>query len=112
MSDFRFEPVERIELGQAEGDVAIKGWDEPAIELTVDGGEDQCAVEAQEQTLVLSSCSASLALHVPELVYAVRHPQISGPDGVVLTLDFRAFYENDADATILKSTLINSTADY
>ena len=57
----RFEPVERIELDKADGDVAIKGWDEPAIELKVDGDESECTVEVQEQVLALS-CHVPLAL--------------------------------------------------
>lgn len=63
MSSQRFEPVERIELDQAEGDVAIQGWDEQAIELTVDGDESQCTVEVQDQTLHVS-CRAPLSLQV------------------------------------------------
>lgn len=77
MSDVRFEPVERIELGQADGDVAINGWDEAAIELTVDGDEEQCAVEAQEHVLVLSSCSAPLSLRVPRST-VVQVQEVSG----------------------------------
>jgi len=60
----RFEPVERIELGQADGDVAIKGWDEAAIELAVDGDESECTVEMQDEALAVS-CRAPFALHVP-----------------------------------------------
>ena len=64
MSTQRFEPVETIHLGQADGDVAIKGWDEAAIELAVDGDEGDCSVEVKEQGLSVT-CHAPLALHVP-----------------------------------------------
>jgi len=60
----RFEPVERIEVGQADGDVAIKGWDEAAIELTVDGDDSECTVEKQDEALAVS-CGAPFALRVP-----------------------------------------------
>ena len=70
------------------------------------------AFTESDLTLTWTSGSYSLALHVPEMVYSVRHPQVSGPDGVVLTLDWQAYYANDADATCLKATLVNSTADY
>jgi DUF4097 and DUF4098 domain-containing protein YvlB len=64
MGTQRFEPVERIELGQADGDVAIKGWEEAAIEVTVDGDESECSVEVQDDVLLVS-CRAPLALQVP-----------------------------------------------
>jgi hypothetical protein len=76
MASQRFEPVETIELGQADGDVAIKGWDEAAIELVVDGDEDQCTVEVQDQVLAIS-CHAPFALHVPRST-VVQVQQVSG----------------------------------
>lgn len=76
MGSQRFEPVETIELGQAKSDVAIRGWDEAAIELTVDGDESQCTVEVREQTLLVS-CRAPLSLHVPRST-VVQVQEISG----------------------------------
>ena len=63
-------------------------------------------------SLIWTSGNYSWTLHVPELVYEPASPTVSGPDGVVATLNFRAYYANDADATILKATLVNTTADY
>jgi hypothetical protein len=63
-------------------------------------------------TMTWTSGTSSLALHVPEMVYSVRHPQVSGPDGVVISLDYRGYYANDADATCLKATLVNTVAAY
>lgn len=76
MGTQRFEPVERIELGQADGDVSIKGWDERAIELAVDGDESECTIEAGAQALVLS-CRAPLALRVPRAT-VVQVGEVSG----------------------------------
>ena len=45
MNTVRFEVSEKLELSQADHDVAIKGWDQAAIELVVDGNTDQCVVE-------------------------------------------------------------------
>lgn len=63
-------------------------------------------------TLTWTSGSYSLALHVPELVYEPASPAVPGPDGVVVSLNFRGYYANDADATCLKATLINNVASY
>ena len=65
-----------------------------------------------ELSLIWTSGSYSWTLHVPELVYEPASPTVSGPDGIVATLNFRAYYANDADATCLKSTLVNTTATY
>jgi len=65
-----------------------------------------------ELTLTWTSGSYSLALHVPELVYEPSSPAVSGPGGVKITMNFRGYYANDADATALKATLINTVADY
>ena len=63
-------------------------------------------------TLTWTSGSYSLALHVPELVYEPASPSVQGPDGIVVSLNFRGYYGNDADATCLKATLINNVATY
>lgn len=76
MDSLRFEPVETIDLSQASSDVAIRGWDEAAIELTVDGDESQCTAEAQDQTLLVS-CRAPLALNVPRST-VIQVQEISG----------------------------------
>ncbi|GAG14179.1 unnamed protein product, partial [marine sediment metagenome] len=62
--------------------------------------------------LIWTSSSYSLTLHIPELVYEPASPTVSGPAGVVATLNFQGYYANDGDATILKATLVNTTADY
>lgn len=63
-------------------------------------------------SLIWTDGSHSLTLHCPEIVYEPASPTISGPDGIVATLNFRSYYANDGDATVLKATLVNTTADY
>jgi hypothetical protein len=60
----RFAVSDKLELRQADHDVAIRGWDEDAIELTLDGDADECAVEQQESTLIVTA-HIPLAIHVP-----------------------------------------------
>jgi hypothetical protein len=80
----RFEAVESLELVQAGGDVAIKGWDEAAIELSVDEDEAECTVEQSEGVLRIE-CRAPLAVHVPRSA-VVNVGQVSG-DLLVRGLD-------------------------
>jgi len=56
--------------------------------------------------------SESLTLEIPELVFEPAAPTVSGERGVLITLPFRAFYQDDAEATILKSTLVNTVTSY
>lgn len=79
--------------------------------------DDTLLTKAENHTesdldLIWTDGTSSLTLQVPELVYAPASPTVSGPDGIVATLNFQAYYANHADATILKATLVNTTADY
>ncbi|MBN1580978.1 MAG: hypothetical protein JXA89_09775 [Anaerolineae bacterium] len=53
-----------LDLVRADSDVAIKGWDEDFVELSLDGEIEDCQVEQQEGTLVINS-QVALAVSVP-----------------------------------------------
>ena len=79
--------------------------------------DDTLLTKAENHTesdlsLIWTSGSHSLTLHIPELVYSPASPTVSGPAGVEATLNFQGYYANDADATCLVTTLVNTTADY
>ena len=76
MNTLRFEPSQQIELTQADADVAISGWNQPNIELILDGDPDQCTAQQGQDTLTLTS-HAALAIHIPKLT-SVHVLQISG----------------------------------
>ena len=59
-----------------------------------------------------TSGTYSLTLDIPELIYQAASPAVTGPAGIRYTLNFQAYYGNHADATVLKSTLVNSVSDY
>jgi len=65
VNTLHFEPSHHLELVQADSDLAITGWDQPSIELTWDGGPDQCTVRRGEDTLTVTS-QAALAIQVPK----------------------------------------------
>jgi hypothetical protein len=72
------------------------------------------AVNNTESSLQLkwTSGTSSLQLDIPELIYEPASPSVNGPAGVKITLNYRGYYANHADATALKATLINATAAY
>ena len=72
------------------------------------------AVNGTESSLLATWTDGahSLAILVPELKYERSAPGIEGPRGVLVELPFRGYYENNADATAIKVTLINTQASY
>jgi hypothetical protein len=62
--------------------------------------------------LIWTDGAHSLTLIVPELVYSPASPTVNGPAGVEATLNFQGYYADHGDASILKATLVNTTADY
>jgi len=51
-----------------------------------------------------------LIIEFNELEYSQSAPEITGPEGLLVTLDFQAFYNNHGDASIVVATLLNPTA--
>ncbi|MBI4715842.1 MAG: hypothetical protein HY760_07905, partial [Nitrospirae bacterium] len=49
----------------------------------------------------------SIEFLVPELVYEQQGPVIEGPKGVLVTLPFKAYYDNSAEASSLQITIKN-----
>ncbi len=72
------------------------------------------AINNTESSLKLTWTSGthSLTFDIPEIVYEPSAPTASGDRGVLITLPFRAYFSNHADACVLKSTLVNDVATY
>lgn len=62
--------------------------------------------------ITLTNGAHSLEILIPELVYERATPGIEGPAGVFVTLPFKGYYQNGADASVIKVTLINDVASY
>lgn len=72
------------------------------------------AINGTETAIVatLTNGSYSLALDVGECKYSRMSPVVETTGGIWVELDYEGYYDNDADASILKATLINATATY
>lgn len=72
------------------------------------------AINGTETSLkfALTNGSNSLTFFLPEVMYERTTPPVEGPQGVMIELPYRAYYENNADATCLKTTLINEVLSY
>ena len=60
----------------------------------------------------LTKGSTSLQIDLPEVQFPRNSPDIEGAAGVMQSLDFGAFYKNNALGTSIQFTLINGTASY
>ena len=59
-----------------------------------------------------SESNYTLGYYFDEIVYSYRKPPISGPEGLMLSLDFEAYYQNDADASAVRAVLTTSESAY
>ena len=97
----------------AEGEIAVTG--------TVTGlfENDDLLLKGRnftESKLVITATDGdySLAFDIGELVYEQTEPDVQGPgtEGIVQTLNYYGYYQNDADASAILITLINSIATF
>jgi hypothetical protein len=94
-----------------EGPVMLSG---SVTALFQDGTLLDKAINNTESSLQLAwtSGSHSLTFNIDEIVYEPAAPTASGDRGVLITLPFRAYYQNDVDACVLRSTLVNDVSSY
>lgn len=78
MNTLRFEVSQDVTLllQVASRDAAVKGWDEDAIEIILDGEQEQCTAELREGTLVVES-HVPLSVQVPRSA-TVRVKEVHG----------------------------------
>lgn len=62
--------------------------------------------------VTLTNGTNILELSVPELVYERNTPPIDGPKGVFVELSFKGYYQNSADASVVKVSLTNGVTSY
>lgn len=56
--------------------------------------------------------SHSLAILLPEVTFERNSPGIDGPKGIRVQLNYRAYYQDNADNAVFKATLKNGQASY
>jgi hypothetical protein len=70
------------------------------------------AIAGTESSLTITitaSANSEIEIEFPELQYEKHFVKVPHPQGLEVELPFKAFYENDADATSVLVTLINTT---
>jgi hypothetical protein len=121
--DFDLDGEQRLIGGQGargslpEGIVKVTGnvkgmYDDASVTTIAKGFNDT------ESSLVLTLTPASpndtytLIFDIGELLYSQKSPEIAGPQGIDFDLDFVGYYDNDADASVIKVTLNSSEDSY
>lgn len=99
-----------INEGKARVSGTIKGFFEnlTLYNKAVNQTESSLFIAYQRGTGAGSAGNEYLSFEVPELVYSVKTPAVSGPNGIYYELDFQGYYGNDADASALIVTLKNT----
>ena len=99
-----------INEGKARVSGTIKGFFEnlTLYNKAVNQTESSLFLAYQRGTGAGSAGNEYLSFEVPELVYSVKTPAVSGPQGIYYELDFLGYYGNDADASALIVTLKNT----
>ena len=62
--------------------------------------------------LVFTRPEGSLAFGFQEFLFQAKTPEISGPAGIRLPLDWQAFYEKGSNQSALTASLVNTHASY
>ena len=68
--------------------------------------------ESSLQVIFYKTNQYSLSFYVDELEYARKSPNVEGKAGIQIALDWRAFYDDDADASLFKVVLKNNVSSY
>lgn len=87
------------------GSITVLFADTALLDKAIAGTESSIEV-------LLTSGTHSLSINLPEVIYERTSPTIDGPKGVLISLPFRAFYDNNASTTSIIATLVNSQASY
>lgn len=80
--------------------------------------EDATFIEKAEQNttssleLIATYGDYSLSILLPELKFAKNSPAIDGPAGVMLNLNYNAFYKESSQQSAVVITLVNDVASY
>lgn len=82
--------------------------------LFTDNTQLEKAINSTTTSLELGFTFGDYALNflIPELNFARATPSIDGPKGILITLDYQAFHEKDANDSIIIATLKNDVASY
>jgi len=73
------------------------------------------AVNGTESSLkIVCTIAATKAMEIliPEIIYERNSPGIETPKGILISLPFRGYYQDNANATSIMATLKNQTASY
>ena len=62
--------------------------------------------------IVVTDGSYSLTFNMDELVLDQTKPPVNGPEGLMLTLNYEAYYDDGSDASALKAILVTSVSTY
>ena len=81
--------------------------DQTILEKAMNGTESSLSA-----ILTHTTATRTLTLYAPEIRYSEQTPPITGPAGIVMTLDFESYYSDGADESAIVATLVNGHPSY
>jgi len=93
-----------------EGIVAVSGNLKTLLEDTTLLDKAIAGTETSLKATVTASASSIFELELQELRYERNTPDIPGPNGLLVDLNFQAFYDNGSEASAIVVRLTNSEA--
>jgi hypothetical protein len=122
LTEFSFNIDNRCTPAYCIGDAGVKSAlteNEPMITGTITGlfQDDTLLAKGRADTesslsIILTDGVYSLTFYFPEITYNHNKPPVNGPEGILLSLDFEAYYNDDASASAVVATLVNNIASY
>lgn len=95
-----------------EGNVAVSGNIKTLFEDTALLDKAVAGTESSVKLTVTGSASSVFELEIQELEYERNSPDIQGPTGLLVDLNFQGFYANGAEASAIVARVTNSVASY
>lgn len=100
-------------LGQIpEGIVSVSGNIKTLFENTTLIDKAIASTESSLKLTVTSSASSIFELEIQELEYERNSPDISGPTGLLVDLNFQGYYIDGSEASALVARVTNAVASY
>jgi len=88
------------------GSITIFFKDITLLEKAING--DECSLKVK----FIIDDKKSLEFYFPEIIFERQTPEISGPEGVKVGLNWRAYFDNNSENTSVKVTLVNDKNGY
>ncbi len=95
-----------VGLFDANGTLTVYFQDMTLLNKAING--EECSLKVKFEI----DASKSLEFYFPEVIFERKTPEVSGPAGIQVDLNWRAYFDDNSEETSVKVTLVNDKASY